>query len=74
MRGEPPRFFPGVAAAWSGVWSQLGNSAVAMTADGLEDIAHVRKLRQAFEDLEAEINIGLSKGSSVRSFTKDSCS
>jgi hypothetical protein len=74
MRGEPPRFFPGVAAAWSGVWSQLGNSAVAMTADGLEDIAHVRKLRQAFEDLEAEINIGLSKESSVRSFTKDSCS
>ena len=50
-----------------------------MTADGLEDIAHVSeridaKLRQAFEDLEAEINIGLSRRSSVRSFTKDSCS
>jgi hypothetical protein len=29
------------AAAWYGVWSQLGNSVVAMTADELEDIAHV---------------------------------
>jgi hypothetical protein len=33
-------FFRG-AAAWYGVWSQLGNSVVAMTADELEDIAHV---------------------------------
>jgi hypothetical protein len=70
-------FFSG-AAAWYGVWSQLGNSVVAMTADELEDMAHVsesmRKPRQAFEDLEAEINIGLSRRSSVRSSTKDSCS
>ena len=33
-------FFRG-AAAWYGVWSQLGNSVNAMTADELEDIAHV---------------------------------
>jgi len=31
----------GKCKKWYGVWSQLGNSVVAMTADGLEDIAHV---------------------------------
>jgi len=38
--GVPPRK-AGNVSTWCAVWSQLGNSVVALTADGLEDIAHV---------------------------------